>query len=225
MDKMQIGDIFNQGIISRIEHEILFQAQLHEKNNYREEERRVIQSLIGIRKDALDEHFVLDEDYCRLISDFNETLKASLIEMRKKTIAAYKSIKALGYENINATGKCFLSYEYSNLHPIQTDRAKQIWSILNGTIDDYMPLYSDGACKYCCSNDDFSSELDMLGNDFNWNEHLDPVLTKNMHLIYPFHDLWEHKEFAIYDLLWIREFNIEINVEIIENLKATCLKL
>ena len=48
----------------------------------------------------------------------------------------------------------------------------------------------------------------------NWNEGLDEKLTNDMHLIYAFHNLWSHMEFSVYDLLWVRDFNIEISSEI-----------
>ena len=47
----------------------------------------------------------------------------------------------------------------------------------------------------------------------NWNEGLNPELTSDMHLIYPFHNLYEHTCFSIFDLLWVRDFNVEISVE------------
>ena len=35
----------------------------------------------------------------------------------------------------------------------------------------------------------------------NWNEGLNPELTSDMHLIYPFHNLYEHTCFSIFDLI------------------------
>ena len=32
----------------------------------------------------------------------------------------------------------------------------------------------------------------------NWNEGLSPELTSDMHLIYPFHNLYEHTCFSIF---------------------------
>ena len=44
----------------------------------------------------------------------------------------------------------------------------------------------------------------------NWNELLDKDMTKDMQLIHPFKALFVDMNFSIYDLLWVREFNIEI---------------
>ena len=50
----------------------------------------------------------------------------------------------------------------------------------------------------------------------NWNEGLDPELTKDLHLISQFHNLFQHMLFAITDFIYVREFRTEINIEIIK---------
>ena len=97
-----------------------------------------------------------------------------------------------------------------------------MWDILNGTIDDFIPLYHNGFGQFRI--DTYHSPVPTIESEHqmlylseetdNWNEGLDGKLTKDMHLIFAFHDLFEHMEFAIFDLLWVRDFNIELNVEI-----------
>ena len=48
----------------------------------------------------------------------------------------------------------------------------------------------------------------------NWNEGLNPELTKDLHLISQFHNLFQHMLFAITDFIYVRKFRTEINVEI-----------
>ena len=48
----------------------------------------------------------------------------------------------------------------------------------------------------------------------NWNEGLDPELTRDLHLIQPFHHLIDHMNFAITDFIYVRQFETEINIEI-----------
>ena len=38
-------------------------------------------------------------------------------------------------------------------------------------------------------------------------------MTKDIHQVYPFHALFTDMDFSIYDLLWVRDFNIEITTE------------
>ena len=42
----------------------------------------------------------------------------------------------------------------------------------------------------------------------------DREMTKDMHLTRVFHNIYEHMEFSIFDLLWVRDFNIEVSVEV-----------
>lgn len=48
----------------------------------------------------------------------------------------------------------------------------------------------------------------------NWNEGLDPELTKDLHLISQFHNLFQHMLFAITDFIYVRKFRTEIKIEI-----------
>lgn len=46
-----------------------------------------------------------------------------------------------------------------------------------------------------------------------WNDGLDRELTKDINLIYPIHHLVSHTDFSIFNLLWVRDFNVEIHIE------------
>lgn len=68
-------------------------------------------------------------------------------------------------------------------------RAKKIWAILNGSIDDYVQFYSDGVLMggyVYDSRKEQESENQMLylqEESDNWNEGLDMEITKDMYLI------------------------------------------
>lgn len=219
---MIVQDIFKTKSVVEIETEILdvyFENEKHGTHN--ETEVYVIRRLLGIRKNILNDMFVLDDKYKQLLYDFNEALIGQLKEMRKRTLALYQATKdTCHYGSLEVDGKCFLGYAYSTIHPVQTMRAKKIWAVLNGCLDNFMPLYDiDGAGSFVISSWDpqIDTENEMLyGHDEwdNYNEGLDREMTKDMHLIYSFHDLYEHMEFSLFDLLWVRDFNIEIKVEV-----------
>ena len=221
---MTIQEIYDTRPVETVEYEIIDLQQQSEKDMWGRETGKVaIQSLLEVRKAILNEMFVLDEHHLQLIKDFNESIKQQMIEMRHRTIALFESVaKEELPGTLEVEGKCFLGYDYPTLHPIQDERAKKMWNILNGTIDDYIPLYCDGFGQFridTChsSTQEILTEQQMLylGEETdNWNEGLDREMTKDMHLIYPFHNLFEHMEFSIFDLLWVRDFNIELNVEI-----------
>ena len=218
---MTVQELFNTTAVREIELQILdIYHEIEKRKRHQYEGKETICQLLEILKRILDSMFVLDENYKVLLADFNEAMKQQLIDMRKRTIALYESVCRGGISgSVEVTGKCFLGYEYSKIHPIQTMRAKKMWAILNGTIDDYMLLYCDDGVNgfgIYTENPEIESEnrlLYMNEEVDNWNEGLDREMNKDMHLTYAFHNLFEHTEFSIFDLLWVRDFNIEIHVE------------
>lgn len=223
MDKSKVQDIFNSTAVRDVEIEILNTQYEMEKRRYSSEAgEQVIKTLLGTRRTLLNHMFVMDEQSKQLLSDFNEALKAQMIEMRQKAITLFESTIASNVPaSFDLKAKCFLGYEYSKIHPVQTIRAKKMWAVMNGTLDDYMPLYWDGAWAFDMEYRNgkmghIPSENEMLyldDNLDNWNDELDLEMTKDMHLIHPFHNLYSHMDFSIFDLLWVRDFNIEINIE------------
>ena len=215
---MTVQEIFNSTAVRTIEIQIL---SLYETESHcKRENKKAITSLLEVRKRILNSMFVLDEQNKQLLAEFNEAMKQQLIEMRKRAIDLYNKVYHKDMDGrVEVEGKCFMGYEYSKIHPVQTMRAKKMWEILNATLDDYIFLYSmDGVCKfYMCSNNpeiDSENKLLYLNEELdNWNEGLDREVSADMHLTYAFHNLFEHLEFSIFDLLWVRDFNIEIHVE------------
>ena len=223
MEESKVQEIFNSTAIKDIENEILLMQHEIEKRHFEYEAgEEVIKCLLGTRKHLLNKMFVMDEDSRHLLSDFNEALKKQMIEMRKRALSIYASNVNGGLlSSFTLKGRCFMGYEYSKIHPVQTMRAKKMWAVLNGSLADYMPLYMDGVdifeLDYSEGNDcDFPSENQLLYLDEkidNWNDELDQEMTKDMHLIHPFHNLYSHMDFSIFDLLWVRDFNIELSLE------------
>ncbi len=220
---MTVQEIFEMPAISTLEESILDIHYDVEKRCYQNcgLEAEAINKLLHSRRYELSKMFVMDGEYKQLLYDFNEALKSELIDMRLRTIKAYENaIKTFGEdEDICVEGKCFLCYKYSTIHPIQTTRAKKIWALLNGTMDDkYNPLYMDGTSFSCDRYREIDSQNQMLylsEKEDNWNfEGLDKEMTDDMHLIYPIHDLLMHMNFSIFDFLWVRDFNTEITVQI-----------
>lgn len=219
----EVRRLFSLSRIERIERDILglYQGGERRRNSY-EKNAFVIRELLEYRKYLLEEDFSLNEASMELLIEFNDVLKTQLKEMRQRTISlAEKVLDSNSPEGTEVTGKCFLGYNYPKKHPVQTIRAKKIWATLNGTLDNFEPLYDDGVTiafrvepsenglKY-----DSCNQLLWLGESTdNWNERLDRELTKDLDLTFAFHNLWDHMHFSIYDLLWVRDFNVELHVE------------
>ena len=223
MDARKVQEIFNSTVIKDIEIEILStQHEVDRRHFEYEAGEEVIKCLLGTRKHLLNKMFVMDEDSKKLLSNFNEALKAQLLEMRKRALSIYASNVNSGLlPSFSLRGRCFLGYDYSKIHPVQTMRARKMWAVLNGSLTDYMPLYMDGVNNFVLDyvagrGNEIPSENQLLYLDEkvdNWNDELDQEMTKDMHLIHPFHNLYSHMDFSIFDLLWVRDFNIEISLE------------
>lgn len=217
---MTVQEIFNLPAIKEIEKEILgLQWEIEHPRGRNKTQKELIKQLIKIRKRLLDHEFVMDEHYKRLLEEFNGAMRNQLIKMRIETIKAYTATINAGVSGeIEAIGKCFMGYEYSKIHPVQTIRAKKMWAVLNGTLDDYVSLYWGGVTSngWIYKGGEPESENMMLylnENTDNWNEGFNNELTKDMNLIHAVHNLYEHTTFSIFDLLWVRNFNMEIHVE------------
>ena len=218
---MTVQEIFNSTAVRSVEEQILDLYNETERKHWcNDENKKAIKSLLEVRRRILNSMFVLDEQNKQLLAEFNEAMKQQLIEMRKRAIDLYNKVYQPDMDGcVEVEGKCFMGYEYSKIHPVQSMRAKKMWAVLNATLDDYIFLYSeDGVDKFDISGDGTNIESE---NEFlylneeldNWNEGLDREMTKDMHLTYAFHNLFSHLDFSIYDLLWVRDFNIEIHVE------------
>ena len=220
---MTVQEIFNTTAVRDVELEILNLQMANERKHYDGPEGFAIEHLLGVRCHLLNSMFVLDETNKQLLTEFNEALRIQVLETRKRVVTLFNSVSESGLTgDFEVTGKCFLGYEYSKIHPVQTVRAKKMWAILNGSIDKYIPLYEDGVDLISVSSWDseIPTEHQVLyldDNLDNWNEGLDRNLTEDMHLIFPFHNLYSHMEFSIFDLLWVRDFNIEVNAEVDSN--------
>lgn len=218
---MTVQKIFETPAIKEIEEEMIHLEEDIERCHFRKPGGKdAMRTLIGIRRNLLANMFVMDEHYKTLLSEFNEALMQQLIRMRQETIKAVRAVENAGVTgDIQGIGKCFLGYRYSKLHPVQTMRAKKIWAILNGSISDYVRSYDDGVSFNGYVYDirmkpESENEMLYLSDEIdNWNDELDMEMTRDMHIIFPVHNLISHTDFSIFDLLWVRDFCMEIYVE------------
>ena len=80
---MTVQEIFNTKAVQEIETEILtLQYETEKRRLFRYSERVAIERLLGIRRNILNDYFVMDENYKLLLSEFNEALKLQLIDMQ-----------------------------------------------------------------------------------------------------------------------------------------------
>lgn len=207
-----VQEIYEQESILGIEDAIFEACMEHERMHFAKPYEKNVTRLLKVRKKLLDREFVMDGQYKHLLGEFNNALTKALLTMRAQTIAAVEAVYNTQEPfDISVTGKCFLDPIYPPTHPIQGKRAEKMWEILAGGIANYMPLYEGGADEWCYSGRDPDSENQLLyqrETPDNWNEGFDQEMTKDMHLVYAVHNLFHHTEFSIFDLLWVRDFEI-----------------
>lgn len=198
-------------------------------------ERKIIQSyndcrcygsnddiLLSLRKVIVNKKMLASQK--ELLPDiiaFNDALREALCEMYERAHRIWnkmkQSIDETDGEEIELTAKCYFEYNYPEQHPIQGKERQDLWYALCD--EDLNPLYADGTSVLTLTfpRDEGYTFDSFIGMDCpppNWNEGLDPVLTKDLHLISQFHNLFQHMEFAITDFIYVRKFRTEINIEI-----------
>ena len=217
---MDIKHVFEDSRIVMLEEDI---ARINEHCRYSDNEKLMMKYLLEERYRVLCHLTEYDDETKRFLVDFNDALRKACAELYHRTMAVYQEcLQRVDYtEYFEVEGKIFLGYEYPALHPIQTETAKQVWDAL--ACGGFCSLYDDG-CAWSlrfsreCSpkHNGYETLVNWLGmedeND-NWNEGLDREWSKDIHLIQPFNNLYDRCYFSLYDLIYIREFNLEVHVE------------
>lgn len=178
-------------------------------------------NLLEIRKTLLNDLALVQQE--KLLPDiitFNDALHSALRKMYDRAHSLFAQISAI-QPDIELTAKCYFSRKYPPLHPYQNPGRQDLWDALCDS--GWNSLYVDGVSHELVLSRDMNESFDtFIGMDCpppNWNEGLDPELTKDLHLIQQFHHLFDHTNFALTDFIFVRDFNIEININFEENLK------
>ena len=180
--------------------------------------------LLSLRKDIINKKMLaIQKELLPDIIAFNDALREALREMYDRAYRIWdKVINTIDEgdgEEMELTAKCYLDVDYPALHPMQGDDRQDLWYALCD--EDLNPLYADGISVLTLTfpRDEGYTFDSFIGMDCpppNWNEGLDPVLTKDLHLISQFHNLFQHMLFAITDFIYVRKFKTEIKIEIIK---------
>lgn len=175
-------------------------------------------NLLEIRKTLFNEMALAQQ--AELLPDiiaFNDALCSALKKMYDRAHSLYAQISAIQPEN-ELTAKCYFSRKYPQLHPYQNPGRQDLWEALCDS--GWNSLYADGVTHELVLPRDlgvsFESFIGMDIPPLNWNEGLDPELTKELHLINAFHNIFDHTNFALTDFIFVRDFNIKLNINIEE---------
>ena len=178
--------------------------------------------LLSFRRSIINKKVLAHQkDILPDIVAFNDALREALREMYDRAHRVWnkviQNIDETDGEEIELTAKCYFDYTYPELHPIQGEDCQDLWDALCD--GDLNPMYADGISVLTLTfprDEDYTFES-FIGMDCpppNWNEGLDPELTKDLHLINQFHTLFQHTNFALTDILYVRKFKFEVNIEL-----------
>ena len=180
--------------------------------------------LLSLRKNIINKEMLAHQkELLPNIIAFNDALREALREMYDRAHRIWdkmiENIDETDGEEMELTAKCYFDADYPALHPIQGGDRQELWYALCD--EDLNPIYADGASVLTLTfpRDEDESFESFIGMDCpppNWNEGLDPELTKDLHLISQFHKLFQHMLFAITDFIYVRKFKTEIKVEIMK---------
>ena len=179
--------------------------------------------LLEIRKRLLDKQALTRETQKELLPDiiaFNDALHDALKRMYDRAHELYRQMSAI-QPDIMLTAKCYLAYDYPALHPYQKEDRQELFNAISDF--GWNRLYADGVTFSLELPRDIDMPFDTIrGMDctpFNWNEGLDPELTKDLHINRAFHNLFDHTKFALTDFIFCRDFDLEYSINYTE--KAT----
>lgn len=200
---------YNEYSLLQLEWEIWFCYEGLGPNDYTSEE-----SLLQLRKDLLNHQALANQS--ELLPDiiaFNDALRTALLNMYNHAHKLYAQVSAFE-PNIELTANCFLSPNYPSLHPYQEANRQELWDALCDT--GWNPLYDTGVMHSLVFPRDLGISFEsFIGMDIpptNWDEGLDHELTKDLHLINAFHNLFDHTNFALTDFIFVRDFEEKINI-------------
>ena len=169
--------------------------------------------LLDLRKRILNEQALTREAQEELLPDiiaFNDALHGALKHMFDRAHELYHQMSAI-QPDIMLTAKCYLAYDYPALHPYQKEDRQELFNAISDF--GWNSLYADGVTFSLVLPRDIDMPFDTIrGVDctpFNWNEGLDPELTKDLHINRAFHNLFDHTKFALTDFIFCRDFVFE----------------
>lgn len=172
------------------------------------------ENILWVRKELINHQALAQQkELLPAIIAFNESLREALQTMYDYAHKLYAQISAI-QPDVELEAKCFMSREYAPLHPCQDPSQQEQWEALCDA--GWNPLYGSGVTFPLVLPRDKEMSFDtFIGMDCkpdNWNEGLDEELTKDLHLINAFHNLFDHTNFALTDFIYVRDFVAEINM-------------
>ena len=164
-----------------------------------------------------------DENVSR-IEQMNERMKEALLVMRRRTIEVYESLKAwcTPDKDLHVKGTLWVE-EMAAFEGWEQDEDMEAMLFDIMTRKPYCGFYVNSVSMgydlwYDAThqNADYDTENELLylgENTDNWNELMNLEKTAHLHLVYGVHNLYEHCQWSLQDLLGILSYRTKIEIE------------
>ena len=212
-DLIFLKDFLTSNTIKTIEDEIIWVM----KTQYtRHDESINAKNLLKVRKKIINT-FLLNyqKELLPVIVDFNENLIKHLHKLYCKVANTYDLLlKNNKGDYINVQGEWGFDNTYPKNHSVQNNTRQTFWEALTDSQNNN--IFSEINFMSSIDRDitpSFNEVIYLGESKDNWNEGLDENLTKDLNLSHPFHDLFDHSNFALTDFIYCQDFIFNISCD------------
>lgn len=176
-----------------------------------------VQKGLELRRRMLEETFEYTDENKKQLRVFCARLNDAVIKLYRKAWPLYEQLtKADMTKDITLVAK--LRMAYPELHPIQDEEEQEVWNALQeyrynpGFYDAFTLMLRKGHHERY----DEDAILQLHPKDEPWDEHLLDEWNQDLPLTTLFHHWHSHSFFSLYDLMFIRDIEGQLRIELDE---------
>lgn len=176
-----------------------------------------VQKGLEIRRSMLEESFEYTDENKEQLKVFCARLNDAVIKLYRKVWPIYEQLAQANMTN-DITMVAKLRVAYPESHPIQDEKEKEVWNALqeyrynSGFYDAFTLMLRKGHHERY----DEDAILQLHRNDEPWDEQLPDEWNQDLPLTMLFHHWHTHSFFSLYDLMFIRDIEGQLRIELDE---------
>ena len=178
-----------------------------------------LHEMCELRRDLIiDSSQIVTEQEKDMVREFNNYLREALVDLYNESQDILKRIDGVKGK-VCVYPKLFIGKDYPLTMPDQSERAKKMWEVM---LDRNVHIpYSDGYYLGNLEQNDSLNRflyLDEKPDDWNFDiVGLFDVEIPGMVMVHAAHDFASHMHFTIFELMHVRKFKSEIDIEILSD--------
>lgn len=212
---MNQTDIYKLPSVREIDDKILRSSY----NIDNEVEKAEFKSLLETRKKIMNAKTEIRSYNKKLLMDFNEALRQMLIKSRKEAMKLYDAVKSTNISGtLEAVGFCQLGDDkFPDLNPNYDFSLLELWQKAHQAYHDLYDYNSEILTwRYHGRDEEKKNWMKGIEEDCsNHNKGLDVEETADLHITEAAEFLLNETPFSILDLIYVREFDLDINCRVL----------